>query len=206
MASLISFSQPEIEIFKSWHWNLHNSTCTITGFKNCVGGSPVDVARFLEWLRGQHPAKFNQWRVTIKAYVDQTSRTYANKLANTLRDMGWDESTILEDAPIKPRPAPINEPKDEGEKSGGSVDYYQLPITNPTTKGRDPYIAECNDIIEALGMTFAEGNVFKALWRSCAERELGKKKSGGDAVYDAEKMIFFSQRVLANRRTDRTTD
>jgi hypothetical protein len=70
---------------------------------------------------------------------------------------------------------------------------------NPTSGGAQ-YDAECNDIIEALGMTFAEGNVFKALWRSCAERTLGKKKRGGDAVYDAEKMVFFSERTLAQRR------
>jgi len=86
------------------------------------------------------------------------------------------------------------------EKSGGSVDYYQVKITHPTTKGRDPYTAECNDIIEALGMDYAEGNTFKALWRSCAERTLGKKKAGGDAVYDAEKMVFFSKRVLIKRK------
>ena len=87
-----------------------------------------------------------------------------------------------------------------GEKSGGSVDYYQVRIENPTTKGRDKYTAECNDIIEALGMNYAEGNAFKAIWRSCAERTLGKKKAGGNAVYDAEKMVFFSQRVLVQRK------
>lgn len=90
--------------------------------------------------------------------------------------------------------------KPEGEKSGGSVDYYQVRIENPTTKGRDKYTAECNDIIEALGMNYAEGNAFKAIWRSCAERTLGKKKAGGNAVYDAEKMVFFSQRVLVQRK------
>lgn len=91
------------------------------------------------------------------------------------------------------------------EKSGGSVDYYQVQINNPTTKGRDKYIAECNDIIEALGMNYAEGNAFKALWRSCAERTLGKKKVGGDAVYDAEKMVFFSNRVLTQRKEQNAT-
>lgn len=87
-----------------------------------------------------------------------------------------------------------------GEHSGGSVDYYKVSINNPTSPGVKPYIAECNDIIEALGMNYAEGNVFKALWRSCAERTLGKKKQGNDAVYDAEKMIFFSQRVHEQRK------
>lgn len=86
------------------------------------------------------------------------------------------------------------------EKSGGSVDYYQVKITHPTTKGRDPYTAECNDIIEALGMNYAEGNSFKALWRSCAARTLGKLKEGGDAVYDAEKNVFFANRILVQRK------
>lgn len=95
---------------------------------------------------------------------------------------------------------PVRAAKADGEKSGGSVDYYQVRIENPTTKGRDKYTAECNDIIEALGMNYAEGNAFKAIWRSCAERTLGKKKAGGNAVYDAEKMVFFSQRVLVQRK------
>lgn len=84
----------------------------------------------------------------------------------------------------------------KAENSGGSVDYYQVHIESPTTAGRDPYTAECNDIIEALGMTFAEANVFKALWRSAAARTLGKLKANNDAVRDAEKCVFFSQRVL----------
>lgn len=95
---------------------------------------------------------------------------------------------------------PVRAARPEGEKSGGSVDYYQVRIENPTTKGRDKYTAECNDIIEALGMNYAEGNAFKAIWRSCAERTLGKKKAGGNSVYDAEKMVFFSQRVLVQRK------
>lgn len=86
------------------------------------------------------------------------------------------------------------------EKSGGSVDYYQVRIEKPTTKGRAVYTAECNDIIEALGMNYAEGNAFKAIWRSCAERTLGKKKAGGNAVYDAEKVVFFGERMLAQRK------
>lgn len=89
------------------------------------------------------------------------------------------------------------------EKSGGSVNYYQVEITAPTTQGRLAYIAECNDIIEALGMDYAEGNEFKAIWRSCAERTLGKKKVGGDSVYDAEKAVFFANRTLTKRKAQR---
>jgi len=65
-----------------------------------------------------------------------------------------------------------------------------------------PYSAECNDIIEALGMNYAEGNVFKAVWRMCAARQ-GKSKAGyTDGLYDAEKVIFFGQRLVEMARSD----
>lgn len=94
------------------------------------------------------------------------------------------------------------EAPEEKKPTGGSNSYYRVRVTNPTTPGVDSYTAECNDVIEALGMTFAEGNVFKALWRSCAARTLGDVKPGmaADGIYDAEKMVFFSQRVLAARK------
>jgi len=81
------------------------------------------------------------------------------------------------------------------EYTGGSSSYYTIPITSPVTPDNPPYVAECEDIIEALGMTFAEGNNFKATWRIAAAR-LGKKKKGNTAVYDAEKCVFFSDRIL----------
>ncbi|BCP56221.1 hypothetical protein K32_48380 [Kaistia sp. 32K] len=86
------------------------------------------------------------------------------------------------------------------EHTGGSVDYYQVDITSTTTPGRQPYTAECNDIIEALGMNFAEGNAFKAIWRRAASRSLGKHKTGNDALYDAEKVEFFGHRLVAQEK------
>ncbi len=83
------------------------------------------------------------------------------------------------------------------EHTGLSSNYYVVPITNPTTKGMPNYTAECNDIIEALDMNFAEANVFKALWRRCAARTLGKHKKGNNELYDAEKIFFFSERILS---------
>lgn len=93
-------------------------------------------------------------------------------------------------------------PPSAGTYTGGSVDYYQVTITNPTTEGRPGYIAECNDIIEALGMNFAEGNAFKALWRRAAQRTLGLRKAGakGDGLYDAEKVKFFGERLVAQSK------
>jgi len=86
--------------------------------------------------------------------------------------------------------------------TGGSVDYYTVYVEIP--QHRAPYTVECGDIIEALGMTFAEGCAFKAIWRSCAARTLGLVKPGADSqgVYDAEKIIFYAYRILAQRKRD----
>lgn len=81
------------------------------------------------------------------------------------------------------------------EHTGGSSSYYTIHIPFPTTQYALPYTAECNDLIETLGMTPAEANVFKAIWRGAAARQ-GKKKKGNNAVYDAEKCVFFSGRML----------
>lgn len=86
------------------------------------------------------------------------------------------------------------------QNTGASVDYYKVRIEAPTSGG-DVYTAECNDIIEALGMNYAEANVFKAMWRSCAARKLGVMKANYDGpVYDAEKALFFAKRVLVQRK------
>lgn len=86
------------------------------------------------------------------------------------------------------------------ELTGGNVNYYRVEIAHP--KRHDPYIAECEDIIIALGMTFAEGCAFKAIWRSCAARTLGLRKTGQDeaGVYDAEKVLHYAGLMLATRR------
>lgn len=100
---------------------------------------------------------------------------------------------------MKTRTSNIN--KRAKEYTGGSVSYYSVHVANPTTKGRAPYIAECNDIIEALGMNYAEGNAFKALWRSCAARNLGLSKEGyKDGQYDAEKVEFFGHRMVVQAK------
>lgn len=82
--------------------------------------------------------------------------------------------------------------------TGGSSDYYKVNVVFPTTPYAMPYTAECNDIIEALGMNFAEGNAFKALWRRAAQRTLGLRKAGAkdDGLYDAEKVEFFGKRLV----------
>lgn len=84
------------------------------------------------------------------------------------------------------------------EYSGGNTNYYRVLIDSP--KSGDPsYTAEAEDIIEALGMTFAEGCAFKAIWRSCAARTLNINKRGygkDGPKYDAEKVVYYGGRML----------
>lgn len=82
-------------------------------------------------------------------------------------------------------------------KTGGSVDYYTCSVpAERTIDGRPGYDAQCLEIIETLGMSFAEGEAFKAIWRSCAARTLGKVKADCDALYNAEKVAFYGQRMV----------
>lgn len=84
----------------------------------------------------------------------------------------------------------------EPEYTGASVSYYKIPVDAPIS-GAEPYVAECIDIIEALDLSFAEGNVLKSLVRRAVARKFGLAKKGYvDGLYDAEKMVFFSERVL----------
>lgn len=79
--------------------------------------------------------------------------------------------------------------------SGANGSYYEVNVEHPKTGL--PYRAECQDIIEALGMDFNEGNAFKALWRRCAARTLGKVKKGNEnTLYDAQKIAFYGDRIL----------
>lgn len=85
--------------------------------------------------------------------------------------------------------------------TGGSSDYYKIYIKNPTTL-EVGYWAECNDIIEALGMDFSEGNAFKAIWRKARARQGVKKKGYDNGVYDSEKVVFFGERMLVKAKNE----
>lgn len=83
-----------------------------------------------------------------------------------------------------------------GQKTGGSVDYYKCHVADPIDENNPPYTAESIDIIEALGMTFAEGEAFKAIWRTCTGRMGGAVKADNKALYNAEKVEFFGARMV----------
>ena len=78
--------------------------------------------------------------------------------------------------------------------SGGDNDYWVLHIRHP--KRLEPYKVEAEDIIEAFNMPFAEATVFKSLWRLCQLR-LGAGKPGSTETYEADKMVYYSQRTRA---------
>lgn len=85
--------------------------------------------------------------------------------------------------------------------SGGLNNWYVVPVKHPQRKEQEPYQAECEDIIQALGMTFDEGCAFKALWRNAAAR-MGNGKPGNTPVYDCEKLVHYANRLLAKAFLD----
>lgn len=81
--------------------------------------------------------------------------------------------------------------KADEQLTGGKVNYYLAQVEHPQREDQVPYRAECDDIIRALNMTFAEGCEFKAIWRTAAAR-LGNGKPGQKALYDAEKRMHYA--------------
>ena len=79
------------------------------------------------------------------------------------------------------------------EHTGGSSSYYDLKVGDTTIK--------CLDIIEGLGMSYNEGNILKAVWRIAAAKQ-GKTKKGNNMHYDAEKVVFFGERLLEEHKED----
>ncbi len=90
---------------------------------------------------------------------------------------------------------------DQPEYTGGSSNYYKVFVKSPTTLDA-PYEAECNDIIEALKMTFAEGNAFKAIWRKAKARQGVQKKGYDNGLYDSEKVVFFGERMVVEAKNE----
>lgn len=79
------------------------------------------------------------------------------------------------------------------------MNYYLAEVKDPQRESQTPYMAECEDIIQALQMDFNEGNEFKAIWRTAAAR-LGNGKPGQKALYDAEKRAHYAQRSVRQLR------
>ncbi len=93
-----------------------------------------------------------------------------------------------------------NKPTTSGGGKLSGDHYYRVQVPSPISPELVPYIAECADIIEALGMTFNEGETFKAVWRLAAARQ-GRGKAGGDPQYDADKVAHYGARVASHSPT-----
>ena len=94
--------------------------------------------------------------------------------------------------------AETTEPASGGGKLAGDH-YYRVTVNDPISPEVKPYTAECADIIESLGMTFNEGEAFKALWRLAAARH-GRGKAGNKPQYDADKVAHYGARVAAQTK------
>ena len=86
------------------------------------------------------------------------------------------------------------------ENSGGFCDYYQIPVANPQHPAQtEPYVANTEDLIQALQMTFDEGCELKSLVRR-ANARLGFVKAESSAVRDAAKALHYAQRIYDHER------
>ena len=90
------------------------------------------------------------------------------------------------------------------ENSGLSCDYYKINVTYPYDASKEPYTAECGEVMEALNLSVYEGNIFKELWRQATAR-LGFKKKGNSCLRGAEKILWNAQRIyiIALRETEK---
>lgn len=74
------------------------------------------------------------------------------------------------------------QPTGSAALSGSNGTYYDITIAGNKIS--------CNDVIDALGLSFNHGELFKAAWR------LGRKP-GTDATYDLDKIMYFAKRMEA---------
>lgn len=84
--------------------------------------------------------------------------------------------------------------------SGGDVNYYLFEV--PAKRHGVACVVEAEDVIEALDMEFAEANVFKALVRGIKLRH-HLSKPGSTALYEAQKMVYYSDRALVKAKRRR---
>lgn len=78
---------------------------------------------------------------------------------------------------------------------GGLTSYYVVDVLHPQDPDSQPYQAEAEDLIEALDLSFDEGNILKELFRKANERK-GLIKPGTSQKRSAEKMYHSAGRIL----------
>lgn len=120
-----------------------------------------------------------------------TEKTYADAFPELARD-NFDEEF---DAMFAQQEAKVDSDNVEvvNELSGGSCNYYTVSIDKPTTL-QNQYTVECNDLIESLGLTWQEANIYKEIFRTANERTHSNGKQGNTPKRAAEKVLFFAVR------------
>lgn len=125
----------------------------------------------------------------------------ATGLVKNLRDWsGVKRYRVVDTNPIQDlvtRAEEKHNPLVGGKLSGDH--YYRVEVSAPIAPELPPYTAECSDVIEALDMTFNEGEAFKAIWRLAAARQ-GRGKPGNKPQYDADKAAHYGGRIAVQTR------
>lgn len=119
----------------------------------------------------------------VVAVDSSTTSSFPVKVRTKTGSEGWYKKSEL-------RLVPSSTPE---EHTGGSSSYYDIEVGGSTVR--------CLDIIEALDMSFNEGNIFKAVWRIAAAKQ-GKTKKGNNMFYDSEKICFFGERLMKEHKED----
>lgn len=143
-----------------------------------------------EWHGGDCPVL----PATVVRYVKRDGHERQHVAGGLRWSHNGSASDIVTYKITKPAPA---EALHGGKLSGDH--YYRVAVSEPISPEVEPYTAECADIIEALGMTFNEGEAFKAIWRLAAARQ-GRGKPGNKAQYDADKIAHYGARVAVQTR------
>ena len=97
--------------------------------------------------------------------------------------------------------SPFPPPQNPYPTGGGSCNYYMVKVNKPTTL-QDPYTVECNDLIESLGLTWQEANIYKEIFRTANERTHNNGKQGNNPKRAAEKVLFFALRNAVHNGVD----
>ncbi|CAM0037205.1 3'-phosphatase [Vibrio phage K122] len=90
---------------------------------------------------------------------------------------------------------------DQHDSGGGSCSYYIVGVDKPTTLNGQ-YTVECNDLIEALELSYAEANIYKEIFRTANERTHNNGKQGNNPKRAAEKVLFFALRNAIHHDVD----
>lgn len=87
------------------------------------------------------------------------------------------------------------------DSGGGSCNYYIVDVNKPTTQ-KSKYTVECNDLIESLGLSYAEVNIYKEIFRTANERTHKNGKQGNNPKRASEKILFFALRNAIHHDVD----